>query len=158
MSLGTGGYTEFARRHMTLRPATPHSPSRLRGAGRGLIVLTVWLVVIAGAATPCGAHSKLVQSVPADRSVVGESPSRVRLWFNERIEPSYAELSVREAGGKQVDAGDIAVDPTNGVAMSVGIPRVPPGIYSVRYRVVSVDGHVVKGNLTFTVKSPRGGK
>ena len=142
MSLGTGGYSESARRHQT----------------RGLIVLTIWLVVIAGAATPSGAHSKLVQSVPADRSVVGESPSRVRLWFNERIEPAYAELSVREEGGKQVDAGDVAVDPASGVAMSVGIPGLPPGTYRVRYRVVSVDGHVVEGSLTFTVKSPRAGK
>jgi len=125
---------------------------------RSLIIVTVWLAVIVCAATPARAHSKLLQSVPADRSVVGESPSRVRLSFNERIEPAYAELSVWVDGGKQVDTGDVTVDPANPVAMSVGLGKLPPGRYTVRYRVVSVDGHVVKGSLTFTVKPPQGGK
>ena len=33
-------------------------------------------------------------------------------------------------------------------------PRVLPGTYTVRYRVLSVDGHVVVGAFTFTLRTP----
>jgi methionine-rich copper-binding protein CopC len=32
------------------------------------------------------------------------------------------------------------------------VPALPAGAYTVKYRVLSVDGHVVEAELTFTVR------
>jgi len=39
--------------------------------------------------------------------------------------------------------------------MSVSLPPLAPGRYTVRFRVLSVDGHVVESRFTFTVKDRR---
>jgi len=98
------------------------------------------------------AHSLLVRSQPERRATVTRPPEEVRLWFSERIEPAYARLSVWDAGGKQVDAGDAAVDPANSTTLAVRTPALRAGRYTVRYRVLSVDGHIVESSFDFTVR------
>lgn len=63
----------------------------------GLIVLTV--------PTLAGAHAQLVRSTPAARGVLTAAPDRVRLWFNENLEPVFTRVSVWSADGPQVDRG-----------------------------------------------------
>jgi methionine-rich copper-binding protein CopC len=99
------------------------------------------------------AHSLLVRSEPGRNATVIRAPERVRLWFSERIEPAYAKLSVWSESGTQVDAADAAVDSNDPVLLSVSTPDLGPGRYTVRYRVLSVDGHVVESSFTFTVKA-----
>jgi methionine-rich copper-binding protein CopC len=36
--------------------------------------------------------------------------------------------------------------------LSVSLPALSPGTYTVRYRVLSVDGHVVEGEFPFAVR------
>ncbi len=56
------------------------------------------------------------------------------------------------SAGTQVDAGDARVDPDDAKRLSVTLPPLPPGTYSVRYRVLSVDGHVVDSSFSFTIR------
>lgn len=97
-------------------------------------------------------HAYLVRSTPAARAVVGRAPERVQLWFNERLEPAYSRLSVWNRDGQRVDAGDVQVVPTEPTRLSVGVPPLPGGAYTVKYRVLSVDGHVVEAQFGFTVR------
>ena len=99
------------------------------------------------------AHSQLVGSEPGRNATVTRVPERVKLWFSERIEPAYAQLSVWSEAGKQVDAGDAAVAPDDPALLSVSTPGLGPGRYTVRFRVLSVDGHVVESSFGFTVKA-----
>ena len=99
------------------------------------------------------AHSQLVRSQPGRGAAVARAPERVRLWFSERLEPAYATLSVWSEGGAQVDAGDAAVDAADAAVLSVAVPNLVPGRYTVRYRVLSVDGHIVESSFAFTVKA-----
>lgn len=101
------------------------------------------------------AHAFLVRSSPARRSVLFRVPARVQLWFNERLEPQFSSLSVWNQEGTQVDLGDAEVGPGGPKRLSVGIPPLPPGTYTVRYRVLSVDGHVVDDQFLFTLKESR---
>jgi len=98
-------------------------------------------------------HSLLVRSQPGRGATVARAPERVRLWFSERLEPAYATLSVWSEAGAPADAGDAAVDPDDPTVLSVSAPNLAPGRYTVRYRVLSVDGHVVESSFTFTVKA-----
>jgi methionine-rich copper-binding protein CopC len=101
------------------------------------------------------AHAYLVRSSPVARAVVTSAPERVQLWFNERLEPAYARISIWNAGGQRVDAGDGQVDIAEPTRLSVGAPGLPAGLYTVKYRVLSVDGHIVEAAFTFTVRPAR---
>jgi methionine-rich copper-binding protein CopC len=98
-------------------------------------------------------HAYLVKSSPARRAALSSPPTRVVLWFNERLEPQFSQLSVWNADGQQVDGGDVQVGPDDSKRLSVGIPTLPAGSYTVKYRVLSVDGHVVEAEFPFTVRS-----
>ncbi len=98
------------------------------------------------------AHAVLVRSSPAHRAVLTQSPERVDLWFNERLEPAYSTVSVWTEAGAQADAKDAAVAPDDARRLTVSLATRAAGRYTVKYRVLSVDGHVVDSRITFTVK------
>lgn len=102
---------------------------------------------------PAGAHAFLVRSTPAHRAVLGQMPERVQLWFNERLEPAYSTVSVWNEAGAQVDARDGAVGPDDPRRLSVAVETRRSGLYTVKYRVLSVDGHIVDSHFTFSVKA-----
>lgn len=122
---------------------------------RRALLLATLTVAIVLEPVPGSSHSLLVRSQPGQRSTVTRPPERVQMWFSERLEPAYATASVWSAAGKQVDAGDATVDPNDATLLSVSTPNLGPGRYTVRFRVLSVDGHVVESSYTFTVKAAR---
>ena len=97
-------------------------------------------------------HAVLVRSSPQNRAVLSQMPARVELWFNERIEPAYAHPVVQNAAGAPVDQSDVVVDREDARKVVVTLGPLPAGRYAVRYRVLSVDGHIVESQLTFTVR------
>jgi copper resistance protein C len=101
------------------------------------------------------AHAVLVKSVPAQRATLAEPPPRIELWFNERLEPAYSKASVTNEAGTQVDLRDVAVSTEDPRRLSLSLPPLKPGRYTVSFRVLSVDGHVVESRLSFTVKDRR---
>jgi hypothetical protein len=98
------------------------------------------------------AHAYLVKSAPARRAVLLHAPTRVQLWFNERLEVQFSHLSVWNRDGKQVDHGDVQVGPDDLKLLSVGVGPLAPGQYTVKFRVLSVDGHVVEQQFPFTIR------
>jgi len=87
--------------------------------------------------------------------MLSSAPTRVVLWFNERLEAQFSQLAVWNAEEQQVDAGDVQVGPDDGKKLSVGVPTLSPGTFTVKYRVLSVDGHIVEAEFPFTVRSRR---
>jgi copper resistance protein C len=75
------------------------------------------------------------------------------LWFNERLEAQFSQLSIWNTEGQQLDGGDVQVGPDDGKRLSVSIPTLPAGSYTVKYRVLSVDGHIVEAEFPFTIRS-----
>jgi methionine-rich copper-binding protein CopC len=47
------------------------------------------------------------------------------------------------------------VGPDDPRRLSVTLRTHEPGFYTVKYRVLSIDGHVVDSRITFTVKGQR---
>lgn len=97
-------------------------------------------------------HAFLVKSSPARRAALNHPPERVELWFNEALEPAYSSVAVTNAADVRVDLRDSAVGPDDPRKLSVSLSALAPGRYSVSYRVLSVDGHVVKASFLFSVK------
>lgn len=114
----------------------------------GLVALAAAVIARPPAVHP---HAALARASPTPRAALDRSPRRVELVFTERLEPAYSRLSVWSDGGQQVDLTDVALEPGEARRLSVSLPPLPPGTYTVRYRVLSVDGHVVEAGFTFRV-------
>jgi copper resistance protein C len=122
------------------------------GVPRILIAVACLIALGLGPAAPAWCHAYLVRSAPAARAVLTRTPERVQLWFNERLEPAYSSVSVWNRDAQRVDTGDATVEPSEPTRLSVGVPPLAAGPYTVKYRVLSVDGHVVEAQFGFTVR------
>ena len=119
---------------------------------RPVVVLATVIALLAGTAASASAHAFLVKSIPAARAMLSRVPDRVQLWFNERLEPAYSSVSVWDAAGAQVDTRDGRVSPDDPRRLEITLGPLSAGRYVVRFRVLSVDGHIVESTLPFTVK------
>ena len=97
-------------------------------------------------------HAVLVKSFPAARAMLSRPPGRVQLWFSERLEPAFSSASVWSASGKQMDKRDAGVSSDDPKELAVSVGALEPGTYTVRFRILSVDGHVVEASFPFTIK------
>jgi len=98
------------------------------------------------------AHSMLVKAEPPRRAALTKPPTQVRLWFNEKIEGDYASLTVLDAQKRPVTEMKPTLAQDDPKSIVLPLPELVPGKYSVKFRVLSVDGHVVESSFDFTVK------
>lgn len=103
-------------------------------------------------ATSVFAHSMLIKAEPPRRAVLTKPPSHVRLWFNEKIEGDYASLVVFDAQKQPITDLKPTLSSDDPKSIVLPLPELSPGKYSVKFRVLSVDGHVVESSFDFTVK------
>jgi copper resistance protein C len=103
---------------------------------------------------PVFAHAIMVKSQPVVDSTIAESPKQVDVWFNDKVGSEYKALAVIDSAGKRVDNKDAAQETFDQSHLYVTVPQLPPGTYNVRYRVVSLDTHIVTGKFKFTIKTP----
>ena len=101
---------------------------------------------------PALAHALLVKAEPPRRAVLAKAPTQVRLWFNEEIESAYSSLVVLDAEKHPVSEVTFQLAPDDQKSIVLPLPELAPGKYSVKFRVLSVDGHVVESSFDFTVK------
>ena len=86
------------------------------------------------------------------RAVLAKAPTQVRLWFNEEIESAYASLVVLDTGKNPVTEVKPLLAPDDQKSIVLPLPELAPGKYSVKFRVLSLDGHVIQSSFDFTVK------
>ena len=98
------------------------------------------------------AHAYLVKSVPPQRATLYRAPAKIQLWFNERLEPRYSSFTLSANDGKVVETIKSEVDSNDAKLISAPLKPLPPGRYLVKFRVLSVDGHVVEDQFPFTIK------
>ncbi|HBH78295.1 MAG TPA: copper-binding protein, partial [Nitrospira sp.] len=115
----------------------------------------LFLVVALAVGMPAAsalAHSMLVKAEPARRAVLTKAPNQVRLWFNEKIEGDYASLIVLDDKKQSITDVKPTLASDDPKSIILPLPELLPGKYSIKFRVLSVDGHVVESSFDFTVK------
>jgi copper transport protein len=110
-------------------------------------------VAAASLALPAAAwaHAALLQTTPVASRVVNTAPTHVTLRYSEPVEPRFAIVSVTNAAGDKEAAGPPARSPANPDTLVVPLKKLAEGWYLVYWRVISVDGHPVRGAFTFAV-------
>ena len=117
---------------------------------RRAALLAVALVALALPAS-AWAHAALLRTTPSASGTVNVAPSQVTLAYSEPIEPRFAIVSVTNAAGRQVTSGEPRSAPGSPQTLVTPLQRVPEGWYLVFWRVISADGHPVRGAFTFAV-------
>ena len=98
------------------------------------------------------AHAIVVRTSPAQGGVGAEDIGKVEVWYDAGIRDAFAALAVVSAAGERVDRRDAAIDSADPSHVSVSVNRLTPGKYTVRYRALSADGHLVSGAWEFEVR------
>ncbi len=120
---------------------------------RRLAVAAGALMVLAALTAPVAfAHAARVSTDPPDAAVLTAGPDRVSATFNERLQTTFAAMTVVGPDGNVWSAGEATVQ---GAVIGIALrPLGPTGTYTVNYRVTSADGHVVSGSWSFRLTVP----
>ena len=118
-----------------------------RRRGALLALLLAVLAALALAPAPALAHASLVSSTPASGARLDSLPEQVRLEFSEEVlAPAYVVITGPD--GESVTVGEPTV---RGTVVTQATASGPDGGYTLAYRAVSKDGHVVTGQIGFAV-------
>ena len=98
------------------------------------------------------AHAIVVRTSPPQDGEGQANIGKVDVWYDAGIRDSLAALAVVSESGERVDKRDAAIDSADPAHVSVGVEPLTPGKYTVRYRALSADGHMVSGAWEFQVK------
>jgi copper transport protein len=118
-----------------------------RGGAAALAVAAAALVAPAAA----WAHASLLRTIPSASQTVNTSPKELRLTYTEPVEPRFAIVSVTNADADQQTAGPPRRAAGNVDTIVVPLKKLDEGWYLVWWRVISADGHPVRGAFTFAV-------
>jgi methionine-rich copper-binding protein CopC len=104
-------------------------------------------LLLVGASALAVAHAKLLKSDPVEGSTVKAAPTKFVLTFGE---PAKLTTLTLQKGAEP--AKKIGPLPTDAAAeISVPAPKLEPGKYTLAWRAVGDDSHIVPGKPTFTV-------
>src|SRR5699024_11484311 len=87
---------------------------------------------------------------PAEDVVAQDAPSELILRFNEPIEHDLAMVTVYDWNGEPVFTGNPDGDVEKAPKMAFSLPDLKQGTYTVKWDVVSADGHPVNGDRKST--------
>lgn len=108
--------------------------------------------ILAAAPAAASAHGRLESAAPATGGTVDVAPDTVRLTFNEDLEPAFSSVKVSDANGNAVTQDKAKVDASSPRVMTVALPKLAPGAYTVQWAAMTADAHRTKGTYTFRVK------
>ena len=106
------------------------------------------------------AHAELESSNPAEGSIIEIMPTHITLTFGEKLltlgEENVNTLKLSSTSGVEVKLSPVTI---NGEVLSATVDSTSnaftPGKYQISYRVVSTDGHPIKGEISFEFASPK---
>ena len=102
-------------------------------------------------AGPARAHAHLEKSTPAEGTVLTRSPTTLEMTFSEPARLTALSIQKDQEPKQAIKSLPNAAEET----VRVALPALSPGAYTVSWRVVSPDGHVMSGALHFTIAAKR---
>ncbi len=126
-----------------LAPRRRTLPAALAAALLAAVVLLV-------PAAPASAHDELVATDPTADAVLEALPSQITLTFSADVltDPGATVVEVTDATGASLTNG--APEPA-GTEVTQALAGPASGAVTVKWRVVSSDGHPIDGSFAFTV-------
>lgn len=130
----------------TMNAMNTTSPIGARIAARAIVLVSG--LTFASAAL---AHVFPQKQQPGAGTTVAP-PAQVRVTFDGPLEPAFSTLTVTDASGTRIGAQKSTVDPHDPATISVPLPPLAAGHYTVHWVAVADDGHRTHGDYGFDVK------
>ncbi|WP_017622854.1 copper resistance CopC family protein [Nocardiopsis chromatogenes] len=134
------------------RTTTPGSgrtrrAAALTGAFTGALAAATALGL--ATAPAASAHDVLLSSTPKNGDELDTAPETIELTFSADIGDGGNAIAVNGPDGSDHASGDITID---GPDAEIGVePLTEAGDYTVAYRMVSSDGHVIEDTIDFSL-------
>jgi methionine-rich copper-binding protein CopC len=100
------------------------------------------------AAVPALAHTAVRETSIADNATLSSPPANFTVTFSAAS--GLANVRLTNAAGREV-ALDYRPPRTLATAFTIPLPTLPPGAYTISWRIMSGDGHVMPGAVRFRV-------
>lgn len=114
--------------------------------GLALVAISPLLLV-----APALGHSYLNNSNPKNGETLEQAPRQVTLTFSEAVRDTGLGVTAKgPQGGFPLDATAAAKE-----VIADWPGESTPGSYTVSYRAVSIDGHVMNGSISFDIAAPK---
>ena len=121
-----------------------------------IIFLNLFLVIssLFISITHASAHAELVSSTPAADEILTMAPDQVTLTFGEKLlvisGKATNTVEVTNSQGEVLSSDPASISGSE-ITTTLDSQRMVDGKYTVTYRVVSADGHPVKGSYLFSI-------
>jgi methionine-rich copper-binding protein CopC len=120
---------------------------------RNLKVLLVAVVLVFSGTQSAMAHADLVKCFPIANSTLTKAPKYVQLEFGEDLTTLKSKnansIVILDSKATKIATSKIVIKKDNARVEFVG--TLMPGKYTVKYRIVSADGHVLNAQFKFTL-------
>jgi methionine-rich copper-binding protein CopC len=120
---------------------------------RNLKILLLSVGLVFSGTQSAKAHAEVVKSFPLANSTLTKSPKYVQLEFSEAITTLKSKnansIVVLDAKAQKITTSRLSVK--QGIARIEFVGTLKPGKYTVKYRIVSADGHVLNAQFKFTL-------
>jgi copper resistance protein C len=115
-----------------------------------VILLGVSAAMVAVSTGIAHAHAIVVAAQPAMNSTVARGELEIRLDFNSQIDRQRSRLSLQRPDGSEVI---IALAPDGPAGVLAGRAQATQsGRWKLGWQVLSLDGHITRGEVRFSVR------
>ncbi|MRW87502.1 copper homeostasis periplasmic binding protein CopC [Pseudoduganella sp. FT26W] len=115
---------------------------------RALSLAVLANIAVAGHAW---AHAHLKAAAPAEQAAVA-SPAGLDLTFSESVNQSFSGIRLTGPDQQEVKLEAASLADGGKTLKAPLAAKLAPGVYTVDWHVLSVDGHKTSGTYRFTVK------
>ncbi len=121
----------------------------------GYFVAAALIMLLCAHPSSVVAHAIVIDSSPADGAILPQPPTLIVLRFDAKIIHSLAVYDLATVDGKRItmrapaNRRAVAASPDR---LVIPLPRLNPGSYVLRYKVLATDGHATLGILHFSIK------
>jgi methionine-rich copper-binding protein CopC len=128
------------------------APSASRFTGRFLLfrIFFLFAALLWRCPNSAWAHAILVGSVPAADSTISEKEIDIELTFNSQVDGRRSRLLLFDGQNKEHTlTGMMQPKPQ---VLKVHVEGLNDGVYLVRWQVLAIDGHISRGQISFTIQ------
>jgi methionine-rich copper-binding protein CopC len=102
------------------------------------------------------AHAIIVTAQPAMNSVVAPGEIAIRLDFNSRVDSQRSGLVLQRPDGSEATVALAPDSPPGVLAASAQVNQ--SGRWRLHWQVLSLDGHITRGEVDFSVRDAAGAR
>jgi copper transport protein len=101
------------------------------------------------------AHSSLQKTYPQADEPLDKPPTKVEIWFEDPVVIHSKSIKVKNEKGNELQRGQPFVDSKDRSHIIVFLEEnLSPGLYTVTFDVIALDGYVVRDQFKFIINEP----